>query len=348
MRVYVGTYTRGASKGIYLCEQNADTGALTIVDTTMTESPSFLVLRPGGRFLYAMNEAGEPGTVSAFAVDPASGKLTAINQQSSHGTAPCHASVDKTGRVLIAANYGTGNVAAYAIRADGGLEPASDVRQHTGSGPNRQRQEGPHAHSANMTPDNALVVVADLGLDKLMLYQLDTAAAKLAPHEPPFVVLTPGCGPRHLSFHPNGRYAYVVTEMGHTVIGLVYDAAGKSFAVLPPVSTLPADYTGNNDCAEVRVHPSGRFVYASNRGHDSIAIFAVDEATGQLSPAGHASTQGNWPRNFALDPAGQFCYAANERSDTVVAFRVDPQTGGLTPTGQVLSVPSPVHILFAG
>jgi 6-phosphogluconolactonase len=239
-------------------------------------------------------------------------------------------------------------VAAFAIRADGGLAPAGSMRQHVGSGPNAERQEGPHAHSADVTPDNALAVAADLGLDKLMLYRLDPGAAMLTPHEPPFVTLQPGCGPRHLAFHPNGRFAYVITELANTVIALAYDAARGSFEVLQTVNTLPAGWTGESYCAEICVHPSGRFVYGSNRGHDSIAIFAVDAATGMLTPAGHASTQGKWPRGFALDPAGRFCYVANEHSDSIVVFRVDAASGALTPTGHALSVPSPVCVLFAG
>lgn len=351
MRAYIGTYTRGNSKGIYVCEQDADSGELRLVDATFSEHPSFLALHPGGRWLYAVNEtgdAGAPGTVSAFAIDQNDGRLSFINQQSALGAAPCHLSVDRSGRCVVVANYSTGNVAAFAIRADGGLSPAGSARQHAGSGPNAERQEGPHAHSADVTPDNALAVVADLGIDRLMLYRLDPGAAMLMPHEPPFVALQPGCGPRHLAFHPNGRFAYVITELANTVIALAYDAARGSFEVLQTVSTLPAGWTGESYCAEICVHPSGRFVYGSNRGHDSIAIFAVDDASGMLTPAGHVSTQGQWPRSFALDPAGRFCYVANEHSDAIVAFQVDAVSGALTPAGHTLAVPSPVCVLFAG
>ncbi len=352
MRAYIGTYTRGNSKGIYVCEQDAHSGELRIVDATFTEHPSFLALHPGGHSLYAVNEmgdanAGAMGAVSAFAVDATTGRLSFINQQSALGAAPCHLSVDRSGRCLVAANYGTGNAAAFPIRADGGLAPASSVHQHAGGGPDPARQEGPHAHSADVTPDNALAVVADLGLDKLMLYRLEPARAMLTPHEPPFVSLAPGCGPRHLAFHPNGRWAYVITELANTVIALAYDAARQSFEVLQTVSTLPDGWTGESYCAEICVHPSGRFVYGSNRGHDSIAIFAVDAASGMLTPAGHASTLGHWPRHFALDPAGRFCYVANERSDSIVVFRVDAAGGALTPAGHALDVPSPVCVLFA-
>ncbi|MGQ9905058.1 MAG: lactonase family protein [Anaerolineae bacterium] len=350
MRAYIGTYTHGNSKGIYVCEQDADSGQLRIVDATFTEHPSFLAMHPGRHFLYAVNETGDAGAmgaVSAFAVDPTSGRLSLINQQSALGTAPCHLSVDRSGRCVIVANYGTGAVAAFAIRADGGLMPAGSVRQHAGAGPNAARQEGPHAHSADVTPDNALAVVADLGTDKLMLYQLDPGAAMLTPHDPPFVALQPGCGPRHVAFHPSGRFAYVITELANTVIALTYDAARRSFKVLQTVSALPAGWSGESYCAEICVHPSGRFVYGSNRGHDSIAIFAVDEISGMLTPAGHASTLGKWPRGFALDPAGRFCYAANQHSDSIVVFRVDVVSGALTPADYALDVPSPVCILFA-
>ncbi len=351
MRAYIGTYTRGNSKGIYVCEQDADSGELRIVDATFVEHPSFLAVHPGGHYLYAVNEmgdAGAMGAVSAFAIDASTGRLSFINQQSALGTAPCHLSVDRSGRCVVVANYGTGNVAAFAIRADGGVSPAGSVRQHAGAGPNAERQEGPHAHSADVTPDNALAVAADLGLDKLMLYRLDPSVAVLTPHDPPFVALQPGCGPRHLAFHPTGRFAYVITELANTVIALAYDAARGAFEVLQTVSTLPAGWTGESYCAEICVHPSGRFVYGSNRGHDSIAVFAVDAASGMLTPAGHAATLGKWPRGFALDPAGRFCYVANERSDSIVLFRVDAASGALTPTGHVLSVPSPVCVVFAG
>ncbi|MCS7060481.1 MAG: lactonase family protein [Anaerolineae bacterium] len=347
MRVYVGTYTRGVSKGIYLCEQDASTGALHIVDTIFTEHPSFLALHPSGRFLYAVNEM-EDGWLSAFAVYGAGGQLSLINRQPALGAAPCHLCVDRSGACVVIANYSTGSVVAFPIRADGGLEPAGSVRQHVGSGPNLERQEGPHAHSADLTPDNALVVTADLGLDRLMLYRLDTTAALLMPHDPPFVALQPGCGPRHLAFHPNGRFAYVITELANTVVALTYDATRRSFEAKQTVSTLPAGWTGESYCAEICVHPSGRFVYGSNRGHDSIAIFAVDEIKGTLTPAGHAPTLGHWPRNFAFDPTGRFCYVANERSDSIVIFRVDATTGALTPTGHTLEVPSPVCVLCAG
>lgn len=349
--VYIGTYThKGASEGIYIYRLDMATGTLTPAGVAKgVLNPSFLALDPQHRYLYAVNETmtfdGQPGGgVSAFALDPQSGLLTFINSQCTHGGAPCHVSVDQTGRFVYVANYMGGNAAAFPVRADGGLNPASAVVQHTGSGVNPRRQEGPHAHSITLDPTNTFAFVADLGIDKVMVYQLDLEGGTLPSHTPPWVEVQAGAGPRHMTFHPNGRYAYLITEMGNTIIAFTYDAARGTLAVLQTVPALPEDFAGRSNCADIHIAPSGKFLYGSNRGHDSIIIYAIDAATGLLTYVGHAPTLGQTPRNFAIDPTGTYLFAAHQDSDTIVTFRIDPETGELTPTGQVTEVSMPVCV----
>lgn len=354
--VYVGTYTRftpeprGRGEGIYLYRFDPASGSLGFVTLVAgVPNPSFLTASPDGTTLYAANETtqldGQPGgAVSAFAIDRESGGLTFLNRQPSHGTDPCHVRVDDSGRVLMVANYTSGSVAVLPIEANGGLTPASDVRQHHGSGPDPQRQEGPHAHFITPDPTNRYVLSSDLGLDRVLIYELDAQRGTLTPHDPPGVSLPPGSGPRHLAFHPNGRYIYIINELASTISTCAWDAESGTLRVLDTITTLPEGFEGNNSCAEVRVAPSGRVLYGSNRGHDSIAVFAVDPPSGILSPRGHVSTQGKNPRNFTIDPSGTYLLAANQDSDTIVTFRIDGATGELEATGQVTSVPSPVCV----
>lgn len=349
--IYVGTYThKGMSEGIYIYRLDMATGALTPVGVAGgVQNPSYLALDPQRQYLYAVNEAmtfdGQPGGgVSAFAVDPQTGALTFINSQCTHGGAPCYVSVDQTGCFVYVANYMGGNAAAFPVRADGGLDPASAVVQHTGSGINPRRQEGPHAHSITLDPTNRFAFVADLGIDKVMVYKLDLENGTLPPHTPPSVAVEAGAGPRHMAFHPNGRYAYLITEMGNTIIAFAYDAVLGTLDALQTVPALPADFTGRSTCADIHIAPSGRFLYGSNRGHDSIVIYAIDADTGFLAYVGHAPTLGKTPRNFAIDPTGTYLFAAHQDSDSIVTFRVDPGTGKLTPTGQVTEVSMPVCV----
>ena len=255
------------------------------------------------------------GGVSALAIDPASGKLTLLNQQSSVGSGPCHLTVDRAGKNVLVANYGSGSVACLPIQADGTLSAASSFIQHEGKSADASRQEGPHAHSINLDQANRFALVADLGLDQVRVYQFDAEKGELTPNDPPFATVAPGSGPRHLAFHPDGRFAYVISEMANTVTAFDYDAAKGTLTGIQTISTLPADFHGKSYTAEVQVHPSGKFVYGSNRGHDSIAIFAVDPATGKLTAAGHQSTLGKNPRNFALDPTGHYLLAENQDSE---------------------------------
>jgi 6-phosphogluconolactonase len=343
---YIGTYTRGNSKGIYAYRFQPSTGKLTEIGLVAeTPSPSFLAVHPNRNFLYAVNESGA-GSVSAFSIDSATGKLTFLNQVPSRGGGPCHVALDRTGKWLFIANYGGGSVAAYPVGEDGKLGEASAFVQHTGSSVNPQRQRGPHAHSVNPTSDGKLVLVTDLGLDQVLTYRLDPGKGTLEPGNPPFSKVEPGSGPRHLAFHPKGRFAYICNEMKSSVTAYSFDAAKGSLEALQTVSMLPADFTGNSSAAEIAVHPTGRFLYASNRGHDSIAIFTIDANKGTLTPAGHAPTQGRTPRNFAIDPSGNYLFAANQDGGNVVLFRIDQKTGKLEPTGDKVEVPLPVCVAF--
>ncbi len=349
--VYIGTYTtppNGRAEGIYTYALDATTGALTRPQIIASVNPSFLTLDAGRQFLYAVNE-NTVGSVSAFAVDGTTGALTALNQQSANGSAPCFLSLDPSGQWLLTANYTSGNFAVYPVGADGMLDGATDLVQSSGTGPNTDRQEGPHAHMIAFDPSGQFVLGADLGSDRVLIYRLNSADGTLKANTgamPAYAATKAGTGPRHFAFHPNGRYLYVNGELNSTVNAYLFDAATGATMPNGSLSTLPAGFTGTSTTAEIVVHPNGRFVYVSNRGHDSIAMFAVDDTTGTLTAMGHEPTQGRTPRSFAIDPTGTLLLAANQESDNVVAFRVDGNTGRLTATGQITSVPSPVCVIF--
>ena len=348
--VCVGTYTSGTSKGIYQYQMDLASGSLTPLGVTPgLVNPSFLAIHPTHRYLYAVNEVSSydgkrSGAVSSFSLDTATGELTFLNQGSSGGTGPCHLVVDHAGKNVLVANYGSGSVSVLPIADDGRLNQATAFVQHEGSSVNPRRQQGPHAHSINLDASDRFAFAADLGLDKILVYRFDPAKGTLAPNDEPSVSVAPGSGPRHFTFHPSGRYAYVINELSCTVTAFTYDAKRGVLSPMQTVSTLPSDFDGKNTTAEVQAHPSGKFLYGSNRGHDSIAIFAIDPATGKLTPAGHQSTQGKTPRNFGIDPTGAYLLAANQGSDTIVVFRVDANTGGLSPTGNVVRVSKPVCV----
>jgi 6-phosphogluconolactonase len=348
--VYVGTYTGKGSKGIYRFDFDLATGKLSGRELAgEAVNPSFLAIHPGHRFLYAVDEIAnfggkKTGAVTAFALDPQSGKLTRLNQQPSGGAGPCHLVVDHAGKHVLVANYGGGSASVLPIGPDGRLGAATDVVQHKGSGTNPQRQEGPHAHSINLDKPNRHAVVADLGLDKVLIYHFDEAKGKLPPNDPPFAALPPGSGPRHFAFHPNGRNAYVINELASTVTAFDYDADRGALKILQTLSTLPAGLKVTNYPAEVQVHPSGKFLYGSNRGHDSIAIFAIDPQTGKLRPVGHQGQGIKTPRNFGIDPTGKYLIVANQDGNSLIVFRIDPSTGELKPTGTVVEVPTPVCV----
>ncbi|MFH1268296.1 MAG: beta-propeller fold lactonase family protein, partial [Planctomycetota bacterium] len=311
-------------------------------------NPSFLAVHPSRGFLYAVGEIANfegkrAGAVSAFSIDPGTGKLTLLNQRPSEGTGPCHLVVDQTGKNVLVANYGSGSVASLPIGEDGRLGEATSAIQHEGSSVNPQRQQGPHAHSINLDAANRFAFAADLGLDKIFIYRFDHAGT-LEAADPPWAKVAPGAGPRHFAFHPGGRLAYVINELDSTVTAFEYDARRGVLTSLETVSTLPPGFEGESNTAEVQVHPSGKFLYGSNRGHDSIAAFAIDPQTGRLRFVAHESTQGKTPRNFGIDPTGAYLLAANQATDNVVVFRIDPETGALGATGHSASVPSPVCV----
>ncbi|MBX6311911.1 MAG: lactonase family protein [Isosphaeraceae bacterium] len=352
LRAYIGTYTGDKSKGIYLLELDPSSGQVAFRGLiSETTSPSFLAIHPNHRFLYAVNEVsnfgGErTGSVSAFAIEPENGSLLPLNRQSAHGAGPCYITVDRKGRHALVANYGSGSVTVLPIGDDGRLGEATATVQHQGSSVHPRRQEGPHAHSINLDAENRFAVAADLGLDKLLVYRFDAARGTLTPNDPPSASVAPGSGPRHFAFHPNGRLAYVINEMKSTVTAFVYDPERGTLKEIQTISTLPEGFQGTNYTAEVQVHPSGRFLYGSNRGHDSIAIFTIDPITGRLTSVGQEPTRGKTPRHFGIDPSGRYLLAANQDSDSVVVFRIDPQTGRLEATGQTIEVPKPVCVKF--
>jgi 6-phosphogluconolactonase len=346
--VYVGSYTepsQGRGEGISVYRFDSETGALSHVQTVAdVANPSFLALDPTGRSLFAVNEL-ERGEVSAFARDPQTGELTALNRQLSHGSAPCYISLDASGRFALVANYNGETVTVIPIARVGRLDPPTSVLTHKGSSVHPDRQVGPHPHMIAPTPDGRFVLATDLGTDQIVVYRLDSDTGQLV--QTGCVNAEPGAGPRHFAFAPNGRTLYVLNELDSTLA--VYDYDGDRGALTPrqTVSALPEGFDGESTCAHIVVSPDGRFIYGSNRGHDSIAIFAVDEASGYVTPAGHEPTQGKVPRNFGLDPTGSWLLAANQGSDTIVTFRRDPDSGALTPTGQVTDSPTPIAILFS-
>ena len=346
--VYIGTYTRGRSEGIYVYRMDGSSGALErAADAVRIDNPSFVAIDPQRRHLYAVSESSELadtpiGAVSAFSIDSKTGALAYLGRQSTGGEVPCHLTVDATGRSLLVANYGSGSVCVFPIQDGGGLGEMTDFVQHQGSSVDPGRQTGPHAHSVTLDAANRFVFAADLGLDKVLVYKLDATRGKLTPNDAPWVRVKAGAGPRHFDFHPSGVFAYVINELDSTLTAFAYDRVAGTLAKIETVSTLPDGFTGQSTCADVHVSPSGRFLYGSNRGHDSIVVFAIDGDTGRLDYVGHEPTQGKTPRNFAIDPTGTFLLAANQDSDTVVTFRIDERTGLLEPTGHVAEVPMPV------
>jgi 6-phosphogluconolactonase len=350
--VYFGTYTGEKSKGIYVSKFDSTTGKLNAPELAAEiTNPTFLAVAPGGNFLYAVSEVdqigGKPaGGVNAFALDAKSGKLTPLNRQFSGSGGPCHVSVDATGKSLFVANYGGGSVAAFPIHADGSLGEATTNIQHTGSSVNKDRQAGPHAHSIYVSPDNRFALNCDLGLDKIFIYRLDAATAKLSPNNPPFATVAPGAGPRHLVFSADEKFVYVINEMASSVSVFAYSARNAALTEGQTISTLPKNFSGDSTCAEIALHPNGKFLYASNRGDDSLAIFAVDQKNGRLTPVGHQSTLGKKPRHFAIDPTGRWLLAENQASDSVVVFTIDSETGKLKPTGQTVVLGAPVCAVF--
>ena len=353
---YIGTYTtKQQSKGIYAYNFNPATGEFTPIGLAAeTTDPSFVAVHPDGKHLYAVNEVGDfngakSGAISSFEIDRKTGKLKFLNQVSTHGAGPCFVSLDKTNRFVLVANYDGGSVATFQIEPDGSLSVARGFVQHSGNSVDKERQEGPHAHWIATSPDNRFALVADLGLDDVLVYKFDDVQGKLTPNSPPYAQVKAGSGPRHLAFAPNGRFAYLVTEMASTVIAFSWNGEKGTLNTLQTLPMLPKDYNGVREAAEITVHPNGKFVYASNRGSaNSIAAYKVDGAKGTLTPIGIFPSGGKIPRHFTIDPTGKFLIAANADSNNLVTFQIDENTGALSPTGKEVSVPSPQCIAFAG
>ena len=347
---YVGTYTNGASKGIYGLRVEGGGKVTSLGLLADVPNPSFMATDDSHRFLYALSEKTAPkdatGMLSSYAIDPANGHLRFLNRVPAHGTVTGHLTVDHTGRWLVAANYGSGSVAVFALNADGSIGAMSDFKQHAGTSADPKRQMGPHPHEAVMSADNRFLFVPDLGLDKVFIYRLDAATGKLTPNDPATVGAPLGFGPRHMLFDARERFAYLLGEMGSRVIALSYDKARGALTPIQTIGTLPDGFSGENNTAELALSADGRFLYASNRGHDSVTQFAIDAGTGQLKLVSNTPSGGKIPRNIAITPSGDELLAANQDSNTITVFRRDPKTGRLKADGQALDVPAPVCILF--
>lgn len=349
--VFIGTYTQkegSQSKGIYIYRMDASSGELTFAgEAPGVLNPSYLAIHPTQRFLYAANEVQmfggqEGGGVSAFSINPTSGELHLLNAHSSAGKDPCYISIDRTGRFALVANYSSGNIAMFPIQPDGQLGSAAAVIQHNGSSIDPVRQDKPYAHCILPDPANHFVFATDLGADKLLIYELDLTEGTLSPHRE--INIRPGAGPRHVIFHPNAPYLYLINELNSTLVVYRYDGQSGNVEEIQTISTLPEGHAGQNLCADL--HISGRYLYASNRGHDTIAWYALDPDTGQLTYQGEVSSGGKYPRNFAIDPDGSFLLAANEQSNNIVVFRIDGITGGLSQTGYEVELSYPVCLKF--
>ena len=340
-----GTYTSGKSEGIYVYQFNSDVGAVKAVSSVKISNPSFVAVSPDEKFVYAVEEnaaeKGKGGSISAFSFDKTAGKLTYINRQSSAGDHPCYVSVDKTGKWVAAGNYTSGSLSLLPVQADGSLGEATTIIKHAGQGFNKARQASPHVHGTFFSPDNRFLLVPDLGIDKVMMYAFDEITGKLTPAKQPFAESLPGAGPRHLSFHPTNKYAYLMQELSGTVTVFKYKK-GKLMKK-QVISSMPAGDTSFAGSADIHVSPDGKFLYASNRAEsNTIAIFSINKKNGKLTPAGHQSTLGKTPRNFNFDPTGNFLLVANQNSDQVVIFKINKATGLLTDTGNRIDVGKPV------
>jgi 6-phosphogluconolactonase len=354
----VGYFPTAKGRGISVLRFDEASGAMTLLaETGGIDNPSFLAVDPAGRFLYAVSEVAgwHEGVVTAYRIEPDSGALTYINKQPTRGSITAHVSLDRSGRWLLVANYREGPDGArppqalvvYPIEPDGGLGPPAASVGHVGHGPNPARQEGPHPHCALASPDNRHILVADLGLDRVLVYAFDARLGKLAPAVRPFVRLAPGSGPRHLAFHPDGAIVYVINELANSITVLAWDAATGALEPVQTLPTLPPDIGGENYCSDVQVSPDGRFLYGANRGHDSIFIAAIEPATGRLDPLGHHPTGGSWPRQFSLDPGGSFLVIANQNGDRVTVLRRDAGTGALADSGESVALGTPMCVAFA-
>lgn len=339
--LFAGTYTAETSEGIYVYKFNAATGDVAYVSTAKgIQNPSFLDITQDHKFLYSVGEMDEGGAVNAFRFDKNSGTLTFLNAQSSGGPAPCYVSVDKTGKWVLAGNYNGGSLSKLPTRKDGSLDSVSQIFKHEGKSINPERQNSPHVHSVNIAPNNKDIFVPDLGTDKIFVYQLNDSTGQLSQGTPPFINSVPGSGPRHFTFHPNQKFAYVIQELNATITAFLYKSG--TLEAFQTVGTLPEDYTGRKWCADIHISPDGKFLYGSNRAHESLTIFEIDQQTGKLTFIGRQPVLGKTPRNFIIDPTGEFLLVANQDSDNIVVFKRDRKTGLLKATGKEVKVSMPV------
>ena len=342
---YFGSYTEGtaAGEGIYLYRFNARNGVMTKSGLAIKAlNPMFLTVHPNQKYLYAVNlHPGKEGQVSAFKINRKTGRLKLLNQVSAGGVTSCYLSINSEGKMLAVANYSSGNTVSFPVNKDGTVGQAASIIQHHGSSIDPSFQDRPHAHSSIFSPNNRFVIAADVGTDEVYTYRANPITAKIEPHDPSATKVKPGSGPRHLVFHPSGQFCYVINEAGNTVIVFKWIEETGVLEKMQMIATVPLDFKGTSHTAEIVVHPSGKFLFGSNRGHDSIVVFSIDPISGILTTVEYQSSEGNFPTNFNLDPTGSFLFAANERSDSVVTFSVNQDSGHLTPTKQVLTIPNP-------
>ena len=339
--VYFGSHSNAPGTGFSLAHFNTDTGALTQPEFLLeAPEPAFFVLSPDGTRLYTCN-SDTPGGLSAYAVEPATGRLTFLNRALAGSRGTSFITLDGTGRFVLVASYDGGNVAAFALKPDGSLGDWTAFAQHTGRSVHPERQTRPYPHAIVLDPTNRFALVPDLGTDRLCIYRFDEKTGALTPNDPPFAAIAPGSGPRHVRFHPNGRWVYLINEIANTIAGFDWDATRGTLTPFQTITTLPADFTGANTSAELEIHPNGQFLYGSNRGHNSLAVFAIDPANGHLTAVEHIASEGKTPRNFAFDPTSQWIVLTNQNSSNAVVFRVDSATGRLTRTGEPVPVPAP-------
>ncbi|WP_410982685.1 lactonase family protein [Bacillus cereus] len=341
---YIGTYTRGDSKGIYTFTLDTEAKKISnLRPAANLDNPTYLTINRNNQYLYSVIKEGESGGVAVYSIDSHTGELRAQNRQILEGASPCHISVDSRNRMVVTANYHKGTIESYVVNQENGtVKPALSIITHKGSGPNKERQEKPHAHYAGFTPDEKYVVTVDLGIDKLITYEVKDSTLT----EANSLSVNPGSGPRHLTFHPNGKYAYMMTELSSELIVLTYNSEEGTFTELQYISTIPEDFNENNQGSAIHISSDGRFVYAANRGHNSIAVFSVNQNSGILTFVEHTSTEGSWPRDFVLDPTEKFLVATNEKSNSLVLFSRKESTGKLTLLQSDVIVPDPVCIKF--
>lgn len=348
--VYVGTYTHGKSQGIYAYELDIASGKLESIGLAAEiDNPSYLIINHNKTHLYAVLETDSyngiyGGAVVSFAINPSTGALTFMNSQSTKGIAPCHLCTDSENKFLFAANYMEGTLTAFPLNADGSIAPASAVIAHEGTGPNAERQEKPHVHNVTFTPDEKNLCVVDLGIDKVMIYDVNHETGSLTPAKNPYVKIIPGSGPRHILFHPSSSFAYVINELTSNVVALSYNPTDCSFSPVQYISALPTGYTGPHSGAAIHITPDGNYLYVSNRFHDSIAGFRINKISGGLQLISHTSTLGCVPRDFIIDPTGKYLFTVNQESDSLVTFEINQETGELNQLHEVIEVPNPVCI----